>query len=116
MPARPRYGPIWLGGDSPRQMRRIGELAGGWLTHGNYLDNAREAAANAGRDPAALQICVTGIALLASDRIGQIEQRLHPAGMGVDHAIIGPYPAGLEDAPDLMQRFVEESLAELQAE
>ncbi len=123
-PHPPRHVPIWLGGDSPQQMRRIGELADGWLTHGNYLDNASEAmeparaaAVNAGRDPAALQICMTGIALLASDRIGQIEERLQRAReSGVDHAIIGLHPAELEDAPDLMQRFAEESLGELQAE
>ena len=120
-PHPPRHVPIWLGGDSPQQMRRIGELADGWLTHGNHLDDAREAmapareaAAAAGRDPDALVIAMTGIALLASDRLGQLEERLGQAREnGVDHAIVGLHPGELQQAPELMQRFAEDHFAGL---
>ena len=115
--------PIWLGGDSPQQMRRVGALDDGWLTHGNYLDNAREAmtpareaAEQAGRDPDALVIAMTGIALLASDRLGQLRERLQRAReAGVDHAIVGLHPAELKQAPALMQQFAEDHFAELKA-
>jgi probable F420-dependent oxidoreductase len=53
--------PIWVGGHSPRALRRIGRLADGWFPQvqpGSGLDEARshvaEAAAEAGRDPAAI--------------------------------------------------------------
>jgi probable F420-dependent oxidoreductase len=122
-PHPPRRVPVWLGGDSPQQMRRIGELADGWLTHGSHLDDARqameparEAAAKAGRDPDALVIGMTGIGLLASDRLGQLHERLGRAReSGVDHAVIGLHPAELREAPELLQRFAEDHLAELQA-
>ncbi|MYE47088.1 MAG: TIGR03619 family F420-dependent LLM class oxidoreductase [Chloroflexi bacterium] len=118
-PHPPRHVPILIGGDSPQQMRRIGELADGWLTHGNYLDTAgeamqpaREAAERAGRDPDALVIAMTGIALLASDRLEQVVERLGRAReAGVDHAIVGLHPRELLDAPDLMRRFGEDYLA-----
>lgn len=122
-PQPPRHVPIWLGGDSPQQMRRIGELADGWLTHGSYLNNAqdamapaREAAVKAGRDPEALVIAMTGIALLASDRLEQLHERLSRAReAGVGHAIVGLHPAELQQAPDLMQHFAEDHFAELKS-
>ena len=61
---------------------------------------AREAAEQAGRDPDALVIAMTGIALLASDRLGQLRERLQRAReAGVDHAIVGLHPAELKQAP-----------------
>ena len=118
-PAPPRPVPIWIGGDSPQQMRRIGELADGWLTHGNYLGRAREAMApareaaeRAGRDPDALAVAMTGIALLAGDRLGQVRERLERAReSGVDHAIVGLHPAEVAGAPDLLRRFGADHLA-----
>jgi hypothetical protein len=53
--------PVWFGGQSPRAYARIGRLADGWfpqLAPGPELDEAmaivEQAAAAAGRDPAAL--------------------------------------------------------------
>ena len=56
--------PIWMGAtSSPRAMRRVGRLADGWLAMGQpgpavteAAATIREAAAQAGRDPAALGI------------------------------------------------------------
>jgi probable F420-dependent oxidoreductase len=53
--------PVWFGATSPPALRRAGHLADGWFPHmspGPELDEARQivekAAADAGRDPAAL--------------------------------------------------------------
>jgi probable F420-dependent oxidoreductase len=53
--------PVWFGGQSPPAYRRTGRLADGWFPQvppGPHLDAAREiverAAADAGRDPAAI--------------------------------------------------------------
>jgi probable F420-dependent oxidoreductase len=53
--------PVWFGAQSPRAYDRVGRLADGWfpqVSPGPELDKARQfvarAAANAGRDPAAL--------------------------------------------------------------
>ena len=45
--------PIWIGGDSPQQMRRIGELGDGWLAHAGYLNRAEEAMTPRARRPSA---------------------------------------------------------------
>ena len=68
-------------------------------------------------NPEALTIAMTGIALLASDRIEQVRDRLGRAReAGVDHAIVGLHPAELLEAPDLMRRFGEDYLAEAKAD
>ena len=46
-PLPPRHVPLWIGGDSPQQMRRIGELGDGWLAHAGYISRAEEAMAPA---------------------------------------------------------------------
>jgi len=123
-PLPPRHVPIWIGGDSPQQMRRIGELGDGWLAHAGYLTRAeeamtpaREAAEQAGRDPAALKIAMNNVGALAADRLEQAAERLHAArDSGVNHAIVGLHPRQLEDAPELAQRFASDYLAELQAD
>ncbi|MXW35013.1 MAG: TIGR03619 family F420-dependent LLM class oxidoreductase [Chloroflexi bacterium] len=123
-PLPPRHVPIWIGGDSEQQMRRIGELGDGWLAHAGYISRAeeamapaREAAERAGRDPAALRIGMNNDGILAEGRLEQAAERLHTArDSGVNHAIIGLHPRQIEDAPDLAQRFASDYLAELQAE
>ena len=54
--------PIWVGGGSPAALRRVGELADGWLGTATLddsstrkaLDTIRTAAEAAGRDPATI--------------------------------------------------------------
>jgi probable F420-dependent oxidoreductase len=121
-PLPPRHVPVWIGGDSPQQLRRIGEIGDGWLAHAGYLgrtteaiEPAREAAARAGRDPDALVVAMNGVGLLASDRLEQTAERLHTAReSGVDHAIIGLHPREIEAAPDLVERFAVDYLTDVQ--
>ena len=121
-PRPPRRVPVWIGGDSPQQLRRIGEIGDGWLAHAGYLgrtteamEPARAAAAAAGRDPSALTVAMNGVGVLAADRLEQAAERLHAAReSGVDHAVVGLHPRELEAAPDLVERFASVYLADLQ--
>jgi probable F420-dependent oxidoreductase len=68
-PVQPGGPPILLGGLAPRALRRVGRLADGWVTSsradlskiGESIDIVRSAAAEAGRDPAAVRIICRGV-------------------------------------------------------
>ncbi|MBV9594471.1 MAG: LLM class F420-dependent oxidoreductase [Actinobacteria bacterium] len=97
--------PIWLGGQSPAAYRRIGRLADGWFPQvqpGPDLDRARaiveQAAAEAGRDPAALGL--EGRARWGGDLgelVGQVEAW---RGAGASHLSVNTMNAGLETVGD----------------
>jgi probable F420-dependent oxidoreductase len=61
--------PVLLGGTAPRALRRVGQFADGWVTSsradlskiGESIDIVRSAAADAGRDPAAIRIICRGV-------------------------------------------------------
>jgi probable F420-dependent oxidoreductase len=61
--------PILLGGLAPRALRRVGQVADGWVTSsradlsriGESIDIVRSAAADADRDPAAIRIICRGV-------------------------------------------------------
>ena len=61
--------PILLGGTAPRALRRVGQIADGWVTSsradlakiGESIAIVRSAAAEAGRDPATLSIVCRGV-------------------------------------------------------
>jgi alkanesulfonate monooxygenase SsuD/methylene tetrahydromethanopterin reductase-like flavin-dependent oxidoreductase (luciferase family) len=95
-PHPPRPIPIWLGGNSKQQLRRVGQFADGWLANLAMLptleadfDRAREAAVRAGRSAEALQLAINRVAVLsrqdmpaAADTLMQLKER------GVDHATL----------------------------
>ena len=68
-PVQPDGPPILLGGTAPVALRRVGRIADGWVTSsradlskiGESIAIVREAAAAAGRDPAALRIICRGV-------------------------------------------------------
>jgi probable F420-dependent oxidoreductase len=61
--------PILLGGLAPRALRRVGQIADGWVTSSRAdlsriaesIEIVRSAAADAGRDPAAIRIICRGV-------------------------------------------------------
>jgi probable F420-dependent oxidoreductase len=61
--------PILLGGMAPRALERVGKLADGWITSsrtdlskiGTGIATIREAAEQAGRDPAAIRVICRGV-------------------------------------------------------
>jgi len=120
-PKPPRHVPIWLGGNNPAQLRRVGQFADGWLPNPNMLDTlesdfdrARQAASEAGRDASVLRLAVNRAALLRQGGLAEAAETL--AGLrerGVDHAVVNLHPA--EDPRSLLDAFAGEYLAALQA-
>ena len=111
---------IWVGGKRPRMLRLIGRAADGWLPslHGlagglDELDDDNaiidEAAAAAGRDPAAVRRLVnitrqfTGSGLLAGPRATWVEDL---AGLALYHGVSGFIL--MDDDPSAIRRFGEE--------
>ena len=100
-PQPPRPVPIWLGGDSPRQLARIGRYADGWIANPTMLgslerdfDRAREAAVAAGRSADALGLAVNRAAVLVRGRLeGAAEQLTALQERGVDQVIALVNPA-----------------------
>jgi probable F420-dependent oxidoreductase len=121
-PHPPRPIPIWLGGNSQQQLRRVGQFADGWLANPAMLstleadfDRAREAAVRAGRSAEALQLAVNRVAVLSrSDMPAAADTLMRLKERGVDHAILVVAP-GETDATSLLQAFAETYLADVQA-
>jgi len=78
-PVQPGGPPILLGGTAPAALRRVGRIADGWVTSsradlsriGESIGIVRDAAAEAGRDPAAIRVICRGVV-----RAG--EEAVHP--------------------------------------
>lgn len=68
-PVQPGGPPILLGGTAPRALRRVGQVADGWVTSSREnlskvaanIAIVRDAAAQAGRDPEAIRIICRGV-------------------------------------------------------
>ncbi|MCW3027886.1 MAG: putative F420-dependent oxidoreductase, Rv2161c family [Solirubrobacterales bacterium] len=93
--------PIWLGGVSPVAYRRMGRLADGWFPRvglGPELDAARstiaEAAAEAGRDPAAIGM-EARVSLGASDAEDVIRSAEGWREAGATHLSVDTMGSGL---------------------
>lgn len=112
-PVQPDGIPIWLGGESRKQLQRVGKYADGWLATARSLATlkdgmavAREAASKAGRDPARLKLTVEGGGMLAPDRLEQTVEGLGKlAEMGITHAIVGVHPREMGNASSLIDGF-----------
>lgn len=69
LPVQRPHPPILLGGSADRALRRAGRVADGWISSSGFdlsslppaIDTVRQAAAEAGRDPAALLIVTRGV-------------------------------------------------------
>lgn len=122
---RPASGsiPLWLGGESPQQMARIGRFADGWLATAKSLPTldddfraAKEAAERAGRDPARLGVAVEGAGVLSSQNLSQVAENLAMlAARGVSHAICIINPREYADATTIIRRFGAEHLPAVHA-
>ena len=115
--------PIWLGGGSKGQLRRIGQYADGWLATPLSMPNlesdfefAKQAATDAGRDPDNLKIAIEGAGVLIPDETGRTAEALASLKeKGISHAILGVHPRHLRDAGSVIEEFASKHLAELQS-
>ncbi len=120
-PQPPRRVPILLGGNNPRQLRRAGRYADGYLANPAMLDTLdqdwgevkAEAEAN-GRDPSDLTLGINRITVLSADTIDESAQALGAMkSRGFDFAIANLHPAA--DAEAVLAEFAEKHLSELQS-
>jgi probable F420-dependent oxidoreductase len=103
LPAPPRRSvPIVVGGHTRAAARRAGRLGDGFYpAKGDLpalLDEMRAAAAEAGRDPEAIEVTTGGRELLGPDPLAAVERQ---AALGVDRLVISPPtidPAAIGDA------------------
>ncbi|MGI9009365.1 MAG: TIGR03619 family F420-dependent LLM class oxidoreductase [Streptosporangiaceae bacterium] len=87
-PVQPGGPPVLLGGTAPVALRRAGRIADGWVTSSRAdlsriaesVAIVREAAAGAGRDPAAVRIICRGVIRWGEQAAGQDGSRLLLSG------------------------------------
>ena len=112
--------PIWIGGHTPRAMRRVAELGDGWhaafatpdVMKKGILD-LEAACEKAGRDPAQITLSVRlGFATRRSSaEVLEELQRLRD--VGVSHVIVETRVASAADMIALLDRFAAEVRAKL---
>jgi len=104
--------PIWIGGHTPRALRRVAELGEGW--HAAFatpdvmrrgLVELKAACAKVGRDPADITLSVRlGLAAKrpASEMLDELKEL---RDVGVSHVIVETRVASAEDMTQLLDRF-----------
>jgi probable F420-dependent oxidoreductase len=132
-PANPSGIPIWLGGESKKQLERVGKHADGWIATRNgavglgrprgtvfpsVLDDfeiAKQAARAAGRDPADLRLAVDGAGQLSAETMGETANFLAELKeAGVFHALLWMDPVHTEQPISLLETFAAKYLPALQ--
>lgn len=115
--------PIWLGGESEAQLRRVGRFAEGWLATAKSLPElerrfgiAKEAAKANGRDPDSLVLALEGAGVIAPDTMESLAEHLRGlAKRGVAHAICLLDPRAYGEAEAVLARFGRDYLPRLRA-
>ena len=121
-PVQPGGIPIWLGGESRGQLRRVGKYADGWhatpksmATLQEDFGFAKEAAVAAGRDPDKLTLSIEGAGVLVPGETGQAaESCARFKEMGVSHAVLSVHPRHMGDSAPIIEEFASKHLKELQ--
>jgi probable F420-dependent oxidoreductase len=119
---RPAAGtiPIWIGGHTPRAMRRVAELGDGW--HAAFatpaamregLAKLREACAKVGRDASAITLSVRmGFAAkrASDDALAELQELRE---VGVSHVVVETRVTDVDDSTRILERFASEVRAKL---
>jgi probable F420-dependent oxidoreductase len=119
---RPAHGtiPIWIGGHTPRAMRRVAELGDGW--HAAFatpavmregLEKLRAACDKIGRDPATITLSVR-MGLAAKRAAGEVLDEVKGLrDAGVSHVVVETRVTDVDDSTRILERFVSEVRAKL---
>ena len=112
--------PIWIGGHTPRALRRVAELGDGW--HAAFakpeemrdgIAKLREACAKVGRDPATITLSVR-MAMpakrTADDALAELEAL---RDLGVRHVVLETRVTDVDDTSRILERFVNDVRARL---
>ena len=108
--------PLYLGGESLRQARRVGRYANGWTVAGaglerldEFMGEARRAAEAAGRDPGTLRV-IAPAGQIAAGSFAAIEERARElSSLGVSGVRVG-VPREVERPETLIEAFGREAL------
>lgn len=119
---RPAAGtiPIWIGGHTPRALRRVAELGDGW--HAAFaspqvmregMATIRQECETLGRDPKAVGLSVR-MALSAKRPAREVRDELTALrDLGVDHVIVETRATSAADMTGLLERFAGDVRAKL---
>jgi probable F420-dependent oxidoreductase len=112
--------PIWIGGHTPRAMRRVAELGDGW--HAAFatpevmrkgLVELKAACEKAGRNPADITLSVR-LGLAAKRPSSEVLDELKALrDVGVTHVIVETRVASADDMTQLLDRFTQDVRAKI---
>jgi probable F420-dependent oxidoreductase len=113
--------PIWVGGENERSVRRAGVLGDGWIATPQPVEQlktrwemAREAAAEAGKDPGALTLSMVGGGTLREDNGEEVGEGIRRwAEAGVQHIVVQVHPRLIPEAEPILRTFGEKYLPAL---
>ena len=119
---RPARGtiPIWIGGHTPRAMRRVAELGDGW--HAAFatpavmregIEKLRAACDKIGRDPGRITLSVRMGVPAKRPAAEMIEELTALRGIGVSHVVVETRVTDVDDSSRILERFVSEVRAKL---
>ncbi|OGK78723.1 MAG: hypothetical protein A2050_04225 [Candidatus Rokubacteria bacterium GWA2_73_35] len=112
--------PIWIGGHTPRALRRVAELGDGW--HAAFasaadmqrsMDALAEACRRAGRDPGSLTISARLGLPARQDADALVAEFRALRDLGVSHVILESRIRDLEDLTQIYTRFANDVRAKL---
>jgi probable F420-dependent oxidoreductase len=119
---KPAHGtiPIWIGGHTPRALRRVAELGDGW--HAAFaapdvmrkgLADLKTACEKISRDPAEITLSVR-MGISARRPAREVTDELHALeDIGVTHVIVETRVTALDDMTQLLDRFTTDVRAKL---
>ncbi|MBM4266420.1 MAG: LLM class F420-dependent oxidoreductase [Deltaproteobacteria bacterium] len=103
--------PIWIGGDSPKALRRVGRRGDGWLaaprdlaTLERAIDEVRREAESAGRDPTRIGVASGGGARSVAELVDLLP-RLERIGVTIVNVPALFWSETVEEAIDLLEDF-----------
>jgi probable F420-dependent oxidoreductase len=107
--------PIWIGGHTPRALRRVAELGDGW--HAAFaspavmregLEKLRAACAKIGRDPKSISVSVRMGLPAKRDAAEVLDELKALRDVGVSHVIVETRVTDVDDSSRILERFVSE--------